>query len=347
MRFVSSLLKYAVYPALHYTGVLDRILPSSGYTVVTYHGVVPADYTGGDPFLDGSLVRPEIFRQQLQFLKAHYNVVHPDEFRAWIEDGGKLPSRAVLLTCDDGLANTLTDMLPVLQSESVPCLFFVTTASCCDHPGTLWYDELYLLMRLRPLTAPDLQLPSDEDSDSTPAKSFAAQWWDTVKRASRLEASARAQWMDRVRIHCNPTHDFRTEHRWQLLNVSGLRQMADSGMSIGGHTRSHPILSLCSDEEARREVQASKTEMEQALARPVWAFAYPFGHPSTVGEREVMLARETAFACAFVNVEHWKEVNGFNPFAIPRLHVTSQMALPEFAAHLSSVHVRLERALRS
>jgi hypothetical protein len=29
-------LKYAVYPALHYTGVLDRIMPSSGYTVVTY-----------------------------------------------------------------------------------------------------------------------------------------------------------------------------------------------------------------------------------------------------------------------------------------------------------------------
>jgi peptidoglycan/xylan/chitin deacetylase (PgdA/CDA1 family) len=122
--------------------------------------------------------------------------------------------------------------------------------------------------------------------------------------------------------------------------------MANSGMSIGAHTKSHPILSLCSDEEARREVQASKTEMEQVLGRPVWAFAYPFGHPSTFGAREVIIARDVAFACAFVNVERWKESYRFNPFAIPRLHVTSQMALPEFAAHLSGIHVRLEHAFK-
>jgi peptidoglycan/xylan/chitin deacetylase (PgdA/CDA1 family) len=306
----------------------------------------PPGYSGGDHFLDGSLVRPEIFRQQLQFLKAHYNVIDPDEFRAWIEHGGQLPPRAVLLTCDDGLANTLTDMLPTLQSENLRCLFFVTTASCSDAPATLWYDELYLLMRLRPLTTPELQLPSIEGMDAVPAKSFGAQWWDTVKRASRLKIGARAQWMDRVRIHCNPAQDFRAEPRWQLLNISGLRQMAESGMTIGAHTRSHPVLSLCSDEEARQEVQSSKAELEQALSRPVWAFAYPFGHPSALGEREVNLAREVAFACAFVNVEHWKDANHFNPFAIPRLHVTSQMTLPEFAAHLSSIHVRLERAVR-
>jgi hypothetical protein len=153
----------------------------------------PPGYSGGDHFLDGSLVRPEIFRQQLQFLKAHYNVIDPDEFRAWIEHGGQLPPRAVLLTCDDGLANTLTDMLPTLQSENLRCLFFVTTASCSDAPATLWYDELYLLMRLRPLTTPELQLPSIEGMDAVPAKSFGAQWWDTVKRASPLKIGARAR----------------------------------------------------------------------------------------------------------------------------------------------------------
>jgi hypothetical protein len=34
-------------------------------------------------------------------------------------------------------------MLAVLQAESVPCLFFVTAASCSDDPGMLWYEELY------------------------------------------------------------------------------------------------------------------------------------------------------------------------------------------------------------
>jgi peptidoglycan/xylan/chitin deacetylase (PgdA/CDA1 family) len=344
MRFLSPLLKHAAYPVLHRTGLFDRIMPPQGFTVVNYHGVTPPHDSTGDIFLNGNLVAPEAFRQQIQFLKAHYDVIDPEDFRAWIERGKPLPPRAALVTCDDGLANTLTDMLPVLQSEGVPCLFFVTTASCCDDPGMLWYDELYLLMRLRPLTGRDLQLPSEDSAEPLRTASFAARWWATVRRASRLEAQARAEWMDLVRTHCGSALDFRSLRRWQLLNISELRQLAATGMSIGAHTRSHPVLSVCSQEEARRELHESKADLERVLGRPVWAFAYPFGHPSTIGEREVRLAREAPFACAFINVESWGSEHS-NPFKLSRIHVTSDMTLPEFAAHLSGVHARLKRSV--
>src|SRR4029077_5557375 len=111
MRLVSPLLKRAVYPTLHHIGWLHHTMPPGGYAVVNYHGVLPADYSTADNFLDGNLVSPEVLRQQLQLLKAHYHVVHPEEFRAWVEQGTSLPSRAVLVTCDDGLVNNLTDML--------------------------------------------------------------------------------------------------------------------------------------------------------------------------------------------------------------------------------------------
>ena len=42
-------------------------------------------------------------------------------------------------------------------------------------------------------------------------------------------------------------------------------------MSVGAHTLTHPVLSLCSDEEARCEIQGSKTELERVLGKPVWA----------------------------------------------------------------------------
>jgi len=114
-------------------------------------------------------------------------------------------------------------------------------------------------------------------------------------------------------------------------------------MSIGAHTLSHPVLSLCSDDEARREIRENKLDLERALERPVWAFAYPFGNPSTTGEREIRLAREAGFACAFLNVEHWG-TGGSDPFELPRTHVTRDTTLPEFAAHLSGLHTRLQRA---
>lgn len=341
MRLVSPFLKHAVYPALHQIGWLDHIMPPGGYAVVNYHGVVPSDHSVAEVFLDGNLVQPEMFRRQLQFLKAHYQVIHPEDFLAWIEQGKQLPPRAVLVTCDDGLLNTLTDMLPVLQSESLSCLFFVTGASCGLKPSMLWYEELYHLMSSGQLDGPELQLPSGDEPE--PPGSFQARWWSMVRRASRLDATARADWMDLVRSH-RETQAFRSEKRWRLMNSAELKALAEAGMSIGAHTLSHPVLSLCSEEEARHEIQQSKNDLELALGRRVWAFAYPFGNSSTIGEREVALAREAGFTCAFLNVEHWR-AGPANSFALPRIHVTANTTLPEFAAHMSGLHARLQRAV--
>jgi peptidoglycan/xylan/chitin deacetylase (PgdA/CDA1 family) len=343
MLVVSPLLKRVVYPALHHSGWLDHVSPVAGYAIVNYHGVLPSGYSSTDTFLDGSLVQPEVFRQQLQFLKAHYQIIHPEDFRASIEQDKPLPPRAVLLTCDDGLVNTLTDMLPVLQSENVPCLFFVTSASCCDQPGILWFEELYQLMRINPLIGLDPHLLGDEGA-ARPASGFQSLWWNTVRKASRWDATTRANWINRARISCGPMPSFSSDRRWRLLSNVELKQLADAGMSIGAHTRSHTVLSVCSDEESRREIQDSKNDIERVLGMPVWAFAYPFGGPSTVSERELRLAQETGFSCAFVNVEHW-DTGCSNSFAVERTHVTSDMTLSELAAHLSGVHKRLQRSV--
>jgi len=345
MRFVSPLLKHAVYPALHHSGWLDRITPPGGYAVVNYHGVVPSDHSEPEVFLDGNLVQPEVLRQQLQFLKGHYELIHPDDFRAWVEQGKALPPRAILLTCDDGLLNTLTDMLPVLQSEGVSCMFFVTGASCRNNPGMLWYEELYRLMRIRTLNSLETQLPP-EAGPSPVADTFQSRWWSTVRRASRLNAKERSDWMAAVRSEFGAKKNFGSEKRWRLLSIAELGLLADAGMSIGAHTQSHPVLSLCNDEETQREIHESKSELERTLGRPVWAFAYPFGNPATMGERELRLAREAGFACAFLNVEHWG-AGPPSPFALPRIHVTANTTLPEFAAHLSGLHIRLQRAMGS
>jgi len=344
MRFVSPLLKRAIYPALHRTGFLNGISLDAGYAVVNYHGVVPSDYSSVDKFLDGNLVSVEVFRKQLQFLKAHYSIIQPEDFLAWVAQGKTLPARAVLVTCDDGLLNTLTEMFPVLQQEGVPCLFFVTAASCSDKPEMLWYEELYHLMRSKPLDALAEQLPADSKGEVQPPGNFQSEWWSMVKRASQLDAKARHDWMELVRAHSGGALPG-CEERWRLLNSSELRKLSDAGMTIGAHTRTHPVLSLCREEEARSEIQGSKQEIEHALGRQLWAFAYPFGNPATMGGREFSLTQEAGFSCAFLNVEYWATAHP--RFAIARTHVTADMSLAEFSAHLSGLHCRLQRAVGS
>src|SRR5271169_810689 len=147
---VSPILKRVVYPWLANSGYLRRRADGGAFCVLTYHGVVPAGYEVDDPHRDGSLVSAENLRGQLQLLKECYHVVSPDEVRDWAGGGKELPERAVLLTCDDGLRNVLTDMTPILREEGVSCLFFVLGASAAESCQTLWYDELYLLLMAAP-----------------------------------------------------------------------------------------------------------------------------------------------------------------------------------------------------
>ena len=200
MKWVSPLLKRIVYPALSGTGCL-RWLAQSGLAVITYHGVLPLGYDPIDPAFDGNLIRPEILGQQLRLLKAHYNVIAPEELICWRQGRSNLPPRAVLVTCDDGLLNCLTDMLPVLQQENVSCLFFVTGASAEESRTMLWYEELFLLFLRAP--AGPLQIADAgvviEGNLRGPGDRRAT-WWNSVKRLSQIDATRRASFLCATRI---------------------------------------------------------------------------------------------------------------------------------------------------
>src|SRR6266436_7650188 len=135
MRLLSPILQRLIYPALGSIGYFhSRCVPSATVSVITYHGVLPSGYERKSPPLDNTLVSPESFRAQLRLLKKHYNVISPDHFLRWLRRRENLPDRATLLTCDDGLLNHLSLMLPILQEEGLKCLFFATGAALGNTP---------------------------------------------------------------------------------------------------------------------------------------------------------------------------------------------------------------------
>ena len=61
------------------------------------------------------------------------------------------------------------------------------------------------------------------------------------------------------------------------MNVAQLRELLAAGMTIGGHSRTHPDLTQLTTEEARNEIAGCKKDLEQALGIAVQFFAYPGG----------------------------------------------------------------------
>src|SRR5437764_11114058 len=139
MEIVSPVLKRVVYPALSLAGTFHRT-SATGLDVLTYHGVLTEGYKSIDGAFDRNLITAEMLYRQLRLLKRHYDLISPDDVLAWHQRHCELPPGAVLLTCDDGLLNCLTDMVPDLQAEKVHRLFLVTVASAGAARTVLWYE---------------------------------------------------------------------------------------------------------------------------------------------------------------------------------------------------------------
>jgi peptidoglycan/xylan/chitin deacetylase (PgdA/CDA1 family) len=81
-----------------------------------------------------------------------------------------------------------------------------------------------------------------------------------------------------------------------MLSWREIREMHRSGIAFGGHTLTHPDLTLLSDEQIEAEVVGGKAVMEDALGAPAASFAYPFGR---YDERcREIVSRHFACACS-------------------------------------------------
>lgn len=352
MRFVSPILKSVVYPCLAGAGYF-RSLPRSGFAAITYHGVVPSDYQRIDPGLDGSLVAADTFRRQLRRLKSNYHVICPEELFFFCRNEYKLPPRAVLLTCDDGLRNNLTEMLPLLQEEGLRCLFFVTGASAGETPSMLWYQELLLLLLAVP--AGRFQLPAGDleiGGYLGTRESRRSVWWSMVKRLSRIDAQGRERFLSsahsffalpRSREYYEKIYP-QVGRYFSLLTSAELKQLVAAGMSIGAHTLTHPILSEQPAELARTEIVESRSVLESVTGQKVWAFAYPVGDSPSVPASVIAMVKDAGFTAAFTNVGGGLGT-ALPIHAIPRVHVNADTNLGEFEAHVSGFYAQMHRAV--
>ena len=103
----------------------------------------------------------------------------------------------------------------------------------------------------------------------------------------------------------------------ELLGWSRLKEISANGITIGSHTTTHASLIDIETESARHEIINSKSELEEALGKPVHFFAYPYGRFNQQVEKIVAEAGYLG-ACSTrsgFNSEH------ANPFALRRIEV--------------------------
>lgn len=130
------------------------------------------------------------------------------------------------------------------------------------------------------------------------------------------------------------------------MTTDQLHEGLDSGVfTYGSHTLTHPMLSTLDRESGRREIESSKTDLEQRLGVDVSTFCYPAGDFT---DETVELVQQSGYAAAVVTP------NRFIPETMHTLHrvgiyshITPRLfALKTSAAFRSAQRMRPFWALR-
>ena len=217
--------------------------------VLAYHAI--ADLAGA-PVYEPYGIPPELFRRQLATLKRFgFRFVEVDEFLRYMRGESGVPRGALLLTFDDGYAELLDVVLPILNELAIPAVVFAVSE----------------------------RLGGTND-------------WDVALGAPQL----------------------------RLMDADALHRLAESGIEIGAHSRTHPFLTRVSKNQLHAEIAGSVADLEAiGLARPR-LFAYPHGEWNQTVKQA---AREAGLQAGFTIDPNLSRSNQ-DPYQIPRIEILRQ-----------------------
>lgn len=312
--------------------VLDRVGGRHIGKLARWNGVLGLNYHrigdgAGSPF-DRELfsATAEAFAEQMTFLARNFDVIAPEDL---VELRDATVGRRVLVTFDDGYRDNWEVAFPILRSCGLRATFFVT-AGFLDGGTVAWWDEIAWMVRrstARTLFCPwlgrDLSL-TDRDATihallrrykSLPGEQCApfVAWLADATGSGRCPASAaRDTWMT-----------------WDMV-----REMRAAGMSIGGHTVHHPVLSRLSPSEQIAEIRGAGERLRAELGEPMRWFSYPVGGRDAFDEHTRRALAMAGVELAFSYYGGYRRSGDWDPYDVRRVAIEAEHDGPLFRATL-------------
>lgn len=271
--------------------VLSRALPWEGVLILNYHRVGDGSRSIHDRDLWSA--SSDAFDAQLSFLKANSDVIALDEIESALARRG---SRHVAITFDDGYLDNYELAYPLLRHHRLPAAFFIATGFI-DDPRLPWWDEIAMLVRTT--TVEQLDLGEWVAGPLLLEGGRRAEVIRTLLGAYKaLPGDEAAKLLGRLReqARCGSNSAPATKH-W--MDWTMIRDMAANGMTIGGHTVHHPVLSRRSLAQQRAEISGCAARLRAELGQAMDYFAYPVGSPDAFDERTRQCLQDAGVRLAF------------------------------------------------
>jgi peptidoglycan/xylan/chitin deacetylase (PgdA/CDA1 family) len=118
----------------------------------------------------------------------------------------------------------------------------------------------------------------------------------------------------------------------EVLGWDSLRVLARAGVTLGAHTRTHPLMHRISIEDAIAEAVESKRDLEREIGSILPVLAYPGGG---LNEAVVNGVRDAGFQLAFTTLRGVNDLQQADRLKLRRINVGQKTSFGVFRAQLT------------
>ena len=305
--------------------VLGRLWKWGGVMCLNYHRIGEGQRSIFDRGLWSASA--DAFDAQVRFLKSNFDVVGSDELPGIL---ARRTGRCVLITFDDGYLDNYTAAFPILKSHDVRATFFVSTGFL-DTPQLPWWDDIAWMVRtskrsqikVEPWwpTAVIFDEPHREQAVRTLLRTYKSIPGESTDAYLRAIGDATGTG------RCDPIEGARLWMNWDML-----REMRAAGMTIGGHTVSHPVLAQVSRERQKMEISGCGQRIKQELNEPMLCFSYPNGNLRAFNSDTRACLQECDVQYAFSYYGGYRRFDDWDDYDVRRVAVESDQSMDLFRA---------------
>ena len=241
----------------------------------------------------------EDFKRQLDFFEENFNIITMEEVIEAVQEGKRLPEKALFLTFDDGYIDNYTVALPLLVERGLQGSFFVP-AKPLVKGGLLEVNKIHFTLargnekdivkdildyslRIKEKLRKKLNIADRDVSEKLYKRYAVSNGRDSIDTSfikkmlqEVLPAGNRTEIIDIL-------FDKYVEVSEEVLanelyvNKAQLKVMKKLGMFIGVHGYEHSHLANLTETEQNKDLDSALCVMREFIDEDAWVMNYPYG----------------------------------------------------------------------
>jgi peptidoglycan/xylan/chitin deacetylase (PgdA/CDA1 family) len=259
---------------------------------------------------------PQSFEKQLEYLCSHYEIIDLEILANYLHTGKTLPSKAVIITFDDGFKDNYLYAYPLLRKYGCPATIFLTVDAIGTKRVPL-YSQIIWLFSYLSSNFNKIEIPAVGILHLGSLTGKAMAITKVNKKLRELSPKQREIFLKELLKYTNFEFPESVLDSEVYLSWADIREMKNDKITFGSHSLTHPFLPLLSLNEARWEINYSKKRIEEEIGQRVVTFSYPFGGYNT---RIMEIVRNSGYLCAVTNIPTVVTLKA-NPYKLGRFGV--------------------------